>query len=155
AVSRSVLARVYMAVCAIGGWFALLLQFPLTIATSLSNGMSMLGAVITYFSFFTILTNLMIALALTVSVWTPKSRLGRFFSRSEVTAGTTMYILLVGLVYSLLLRNLWDPEGLQKIADVILHDMVPILYVGYWLFLAPKVALGWRSVMAWLIYPPA
>jgi hypothetical protein len=57
--------RAYMAVRAIAGWFALLLQFPLTIAISLSNGMSMPGAVITYFSFFTILTNLMVTVALT------------------------------------------------------------------------------------------
>jgi hypothetical protein len=51
--------------------------------------------------------------------------------------------------------KLWDPEGLQRIADIILHDLIPVMYVGYWLFLASKVALRWRSVMAWLIYPLA
>jgi hypothetical protein len=117
--------------------------------------MSVPGAVIRYFSFFTILTNLIVALALTAVLWVPKPRMGRFFSRPVVTAGMTIYIMFVGLVYSLLLRNLWDPEGLQKIADIILHDVLPVMYVGDWLFLAPKAALRWRSVMAWLIYPLA
>ena len=152
---RAAMKRAYMAVCATAGWLALLLQFPLTIGTSLSNGMSVFGAVITYFSFFTILTNLMVTLGLTVLLWAPKSRLGHFFSRPVVTAGTTIYISFVGLVYSLLLRNLWDPEGLQKIADIILHDVVPVMYAAYWLFLAPKVTLRWQSIMLWLIYPVA
>ena len=43
----------FMAVIACVAWFALLLQFPLTIATSRANGMTVLGAVIAYFSFFT------------------------------------------------------------------------------------------------------
>jgi len=144
-----------MAVCATAGWLALLLQFPLTIATSRTNGMSVLGAVSTYFSYFTILTNLIVALALTASLWGSKSRLGRFFSRPAVIAGTTIYIAFVGLVYSLLLRSQWDPEGLQKIADIILHDVVPVMYVGYWIFLAPKAELRWQSVITWLIYPLA
>ena len=50
---------------------------------------------------------------------------------------------------------MWEPEGLQRIADIILHDVIAVMYLGYWLFFAPKVALRWRSVTAWLIYPLA
>jgi hypothetical protein len=147
--------RIYMALTALVGWLALLLQFPLTIAISRANGMSMVGAIITYFSFFTILTNLLVVLGLTYSLWMPSSRGGRFFSRPVVIAGITVYIAMVGAGYSLLLRHLWAPEGLQKIADVILHDLVPVFYAGYWLIFVPKSALRWKNVLLWLTYPLA
>ena len=37
------------------------------------------------------------------------------------------YIAIVGITYSLLLRHMWNPQGTQKIADVLLHDVVPVL----------------------------
>jgi hypothetical protein len=47
-------------------WFDLLLQLPLTIHTSMANGMSIMGAILTYLSFLTLLTNLLVALVLPV-----------------------------------------------------------------------------------------
>lgn len=145
--------RIYMVVLACAAWFALVLQFPLSIATSRSNGMTVIGAIVAYFSFFTILTNLLVALGLTCSLAAPNSRWGRFFSSTSVASGTALYIAVVGAVYSLLLRHLWDPEGLQKIADIILHDAVPVLYVVYWILFVPKGGLRWKDALSWSIYP--
>jgi hypothetical protein len=145
--------RVLMAATALAAWFALLLQFPLSIATSRANGMTVIGAVFAYFSFFTILTNLIVATGLTLSLFAPKSRWGMFFSSAVVASGTALYIAMVGAVYSLLLRHLWNPEGLQKIADVILHDVVPVLFVAYWILFVPKSGLRWKDTLSWSIYP--
>lgn len=149
------LKLVYAALTAIAGWFALLLQFPITIHTSRANGMTMIGAAVTYFSFFTILTNLLVAIGLVLPLLMPNSGGGRFFSQASVTSALAAYIAMVGIAYSLLLRHLWNPEGLQKIVDVVLHDAVPVMYVGYWLFFVPKTALRWKEVLWWLIYPLA
>jgi hypothetical protein len=145
--------RIFMAMVASVTWFALLLQFPLTIAISRANGMTVIGAVIAYFSFFTILTNLIVAFGLTFSLSAPHSRWGNFFSSAVVTSGTALYIAMVGAVYFLLLRHLWDPEGLQKIADVILHGIVPVMYVAYWILFVPKGGLRWKDPLWWSIYP--
>jgi len=145
--------RALAAATAFAAWFALLLQFPLAIANSLAHGMTILGAVIAYFSFFTILTNLAVALVLTYSVFAPDSRWGRFFSSPVVASGTALYIVMVGTVYFLMLRHLWDPEGFQKIADVILHGVVPVMYVAYWILFVPKAALRWKDTLSWSIYP--
>jgi hypothetical protein len=151
--SKNTYKRALMAVIAIAAWSALLLQFPLSIATSRSNGMTLIGAVITYFSFFTILTNLIAALGLTFSLLAPSSRWGAFFSSAGVSSGTALYIAMVGTVYSLLLRHLWNPEGLQKVADVILHDVVPVTYVAWWILFVPKSGLRWKDTLSWSIYP--
>ncbi len=117
--------------------------------------MTMIGAAVTYFSFFTILTNLLVAIGLVLPLLMPNSGGGRFFSQASVTSALAAYIAMVGIAYSLLLRHLWNPEGLQKIVDVVLHDAVPVMYVGYWLFFVPKTALRWKEVLWWLIYPLA
>jgi hypothetical protein len=151
----STVTRVYMALIALVGWFAVLLQFPLSLAVSRANGMTIVGAILAYFSFFTILTNLLVALGLSFSLVTPNTSWGRFFSSPGVVAAITTYIAMVGAGYSLLLRHLWAPEGLQKIVDIVLHDLVPVLYVVYWLIFASKNALRWKSVLIWLTYPLA
>jgi hypothetical protein len=136
------------------GWIGLIIQFPWTIENSRAQGMTTVGGIVAYLSFFTILTNLLIAIALT-STLKPKSRVGSFFSRPAVTAALAAYIATVGIVYSLLLRELWNPEGLQKTADVLLHDVVPLMFVASWLFLFRKARLPWKVVLVWLAYPLA
>ena len=62
-------------------------------------------------------------------------------------------IALVGLVYSIALRSLWDPQGLQKLADFLLHDAMPLLFLLMWA-MAPHGSLD-RKDFAWALAPPA
>jgi hypothetical protein len=153
--------RISAAVGALLGWFALVLQIYLMLAQSPAGAAAMLGTVITYFSFFTILTNFLVALVFTATALSSfSSRTGRpgegwrqFFRRPSVQAATAAYIAIVGIVYRLLLRQLWNPQGAQWVADVILHDVIPIGYVLYWLIFAPRDGLRWKDAVAWLAYP--
>jgi hypothetical protein len=153
--SLNKIARVFLALTAVCGWVGLLLQFPLTLANARSLGMTSPGGILTYFSFFTILTNFLIAIQASVAACLPSSNLGRFLLRPGVTAASTVYIAFVGGGYSLLLRHIWDPEGLQKIADVLLHDVVPLIFVLCWLVYLPKARLAWKALLPWLSYPLA
>ena len=87
-------------------WVGLAVQLHLSLKLSLANGRSILGAIISFFSFFTILTNSLIAVGATFSYAVPRSRAGSFFSRPEVQTATAIYIAVVGVVYSLVLREL-------------------------------------------------
>jgi hypothetical protein len=143
--------RIYAAVGALLGWFALALQLYLMLVQAL--GPEKLGAVITYFSFFTILTNI-----LTASVWTavalqPREGWRQWLCRPSVQAATAVYIAIVGMVYQLLLRQLWNPQGAQWVADVLLHSIIPVGFVLYWLLFAPRAGLSWKDAVVWLIYP--
>src|SRR5215470_4230962 len=62
--------RTIVAVTALSGWFGPMLQFPITMATSRAAGMTVIGAIVAYFSFFTILTNLLAATGVTFSLRT-------------------------------------------------------------------------------------
>ncbi|MGH6834785.1 MAG: Pr6Pr family membrane protein, partial [Methylocella sp.] len=64
-----------------------------------------------------------------------------------------VYIILVGGVYAVLLRNLWHPHGLQLVADIMVHDAIPFLYPLYWLVFLRKGSLRWSDPAWWLVYP--
>jgi hypothetical protein len=145
--------NLYMAVMASAGWFALLLQLYLVIYQPIHKEWSVAGRVIGYFSYFTITTNILVALSLTLPLLRPESRAGLFFSSQKVIAGITMFIADVGLIYFLVLRNVWNPQGAQLLANVIFHYAIPLAYVGYWLVFVPKGSLAWKDAIAWLVYP--
>jgi hypothetical protein len=142
-----------MTILALLEWFALSLQCWLTVNLSISNGKTLLGGVLTFFSYFTILSNLLVALALSFILWNPGSRLGGFFARATTQSGVAVYIAIVGIVYSLVLRQIWNPQGLQKLADVLLHDLLPLLYVVFWFLFVSRKCLRWMDAVKWLVFP--
>lgn len=134
-------------------WFALGLQLYILIDNVPGNGLSVMEAIARFFLFFTILTNLLVAVCLTVRAAEPSNRLGHFFSRPSVLAATGVYILIVAIVYNTVLRSLWVPVGNQRLADELLHLIVPVCYLIYWFLFAPKYGLEWKHAVQWLIYP--
>jgi hypothetical protein len=145
--------RMYRSIATIVVWFALGLQLYIIIRSALNNQISLVSETIRFFSYFTILTNIMVALCFTCPLLSPSSRAGQYFSRSYVQAGIAVYIAIVGITYSLLLRQLWKPQGSQLIADRLLHDVMPIVYVLFWLIFVRKGNLKWSYAFSWLLYP--
>jgi hypothetical protein len=143
--------RIYAATVAILGWFALLLQLALMLQRS--PAAEIVGTVITFFSFFTILTNLFVALVLTAVAFGAKGRLGQFLRQPATQASAAVYIVVVGVVYWQFLKHLWDPQGAQWVADTLLHTWLPLGYLIYWLLSAPRQGLRWQDAIAWLAYP--
>jgi hypothetical protein len=134
------------------GLAALVLQFSLTVPLRLTNGDSLIGAVIFYFTFFTILTNLALVLVY-LSEFFAANWLGWF--RAPVTRGMILAaITLVMLFYHFVLAGLWAPEGWFKLADVTLHYVTPCLYILWWLAFQPHGTLRFRDIPL-MIVPPA
>lgn len=134
-------------------WFAVILQITIAIPIYEAQGRSLAGTLVQLFSFFTILTNLLSAVCLTAIVLKPKSKVAVYFLRSHVFAGIALYIIIVGLTYNLVLRQLWHPVGLSKLADELLHSVNPLLFVFCWLVCAPKNLLKWGQAISWLLVP--
>ena len=44
------------------------------------------------------------------------------------------------------------PQGTQWIADTLLHYIVPVGYLAFWLACVRKVGLRWYDPLLWLIY---
>jgi hypothetical protein len=145
--------RAVAALLAAVGWVALVLQLGIMLRNAANAGTSLLVAVGSFFSFFTVLTNLLVAVALAATVPTASPRALRPLVEPSGATALAGYITVVGVVYSLVLRQLWHPTGAQLVADILLHDVMPLAYVIYWLTLVPKGRLCWRDVWPWLAFP--
>jgi hypothetical protein len=70
-------------------------------------------------------------------------------------AGTTLSILLVGVIYFLLLHGLVELSGGSRLANLLLHFATPILVPLFWIIFTPKGQLGRQHPLFWAIYPLA
>jgi len=146
-------------VCAAGlaaiAWTGVLLQCYLSLRLAAQGGRTIVSGMIVFLGYFTVLTNILVCVSLTATSLAPSSAPARFFTRAEVLGGIAANIAFVGLAYHFLLRNIWNPEGLQRVADVLLHYAVPVLYVLYWGMVLPKGSLRWTHPLWWSAYPAA
>lgn len=145
--------RRFVAVAAVLGWFGLSVQLYLILGTRWEIGASLLGGLMSFFSFFTVLTNTLVAVVLTCELTSRESAARRWFLQPSVSSGIAVSIAVVGLAYSLLLRHLWHPEGWQLLADELLHDILPLLFLIYWWCCVPKGTLRLAHIALWVIYP--
>ena len=129
------------------GWFAVVLQYWLVIAGDV--GPDPLNRTINFFSYFTILTNIIAATAMTASVVAR----GSVLDRAGMHTAIATYIIVVAVTYHLTLRDLWDPKGWQWVADMSLHYLTPALFVLDWVFFVRQSALPWRTAVFALAYP--
>jgi hypothetical protein len=142
--------QAYRMVASAVAWFAIVLQYYLNIT---KPGALFIEATVRFFSFFTILTNILVALALTLPWLVPDTKLGRFFDRPSVRTAILAYIIIVAVIYHVLLAKLWNPQGWELIADTIEHVVTPALYVIDWLLFVPKGTVRWKSTFVWLGFP--
>jgi hypothetical protein len=98
--------------------------------------------------FFTILTNLLLAITMTAVA------IGRKVS-PFLLGGITLAILLVGAVYATLLAGLHELKGPALVADILLHKISPLLMAPWWLVFAPRARLRWKAPVQWALYPLA
>ena len=127
------------------------LELILSILPPNPHGLS--GTLISYFSYFTLDTNVLVAVAMGWSALAPESGPGRFFSRPGVRAALTLYIMLVALVYHFMLRDIWTPPGMAKVSNFLLHYVAPVLMLIDWLMLSRKDGLKLGQIIPWMAFP--
>ena len=146
------LARPVAAFGALIGFFGLGLQYWLLYADMSAQGASVLEITWRYFVWFTLLTNAFVTLVMARAALKPESLTGLNAPRIELMAATS--ILFVCIVYNVLLASRWNPQGWQKAADVIVHDIVPVTFALFWL-LRPHGSLTWRDAAFAALWPLA
>ncbi|MBK8545049.1 MAG: Pr6Pr family membrane protein [Caulobacteraceae bacterium] len=145
-------ARPVAALGALIGFFGLALQYWLLYADMSAQGASFFEITWRYFVWFTLLTNTFVTLVMARAAWKPESLNRLNAPRVELMAVTS--IMFVCIVYNLLLAPRWDPQGWQKVADVTVHDVVPIIFAIFW-FLRPHGTLTWRDAAFAALWPLA
>jgi hypothetical protein len=117
----------------------------LALASGPASWLASLWAILGY---FTITTNLLVAI-----VFTSVIARSTAFQSPALLGGILLNILLVGTVYALLLRGLRELTGGSELANVLLHQITPLLVVIFWLAFVRKGALKWFHPLFWALYP--
>ncbi|MFA6139628.1 MAG: Pr6Pr family membrane protein [Hyphomicrobium sp.] len=108
-----------------------------------------------FFSFFTILTNILAVAALLLPLIAPRSAASQYLARPSVRTAITGYIIIVGVIYYLLLSGLSQRQGWPMFFEHMLHYVTPPLFVLDWLAFVDKRDLPWRVDLGAMCFPLA
>jgi len=138
---------------------AVVTQLVASITTTIELGRDLSTVIANFFSFFTILSNVLAAVVL---LWAGVSALrggGESATESPALATAlacaTTAMIITGIVYNLLLRGITLPQGSEPVpwSNEVLHLIGP-LFLLLDLLLAPRRrGLPWRSVVVVLVFP--
>ena len=115
-----------------------------------------LGRIFDYFTYFTILSNILVAVILTMLFLNPL-RDGKVFR--VLRLDTVLMITVTGVVYNLVLAADSKNVGWQVVANSLEHQITPILTVLVWLLVGPRGWVNLRTIawafalpIGWLVY---
>lgn len=157
--------RVY-AIAAGITWFGLVLGLVLTIfnvyppvdiqpnslGVNTDGVAGLFGRVVDSLSYFTNLSNLIVAVVLTMLARNP-DRGGVVWH--AVRMDSLVMIAITGMIYAIVLAPDAQVEGLDIIVNAIKHYIVPIMTVFLWLLVGPRRQLTFASIFTALIIPIA
>lgn len=150
------LAASALAVAAIVG------QLSTTLSNALASETEWGGHIPTvatnFFSFFTIESNVLAAVALAVGgVWALRQKDAAVTEPgwlSVLLACASTYMIVTGVVYNLLLRGIPLPQGATlPWSNEVLHVVIPIVMLADVLFAPRRRALAWSTVPIAAIFP--
>jgi hypothetical protein len=138
------LPRIAALLIASMAWIGVAIYF----AVLTSQGEGVLTAVWKLLGYFTITTNLVVAVVFSgIAAGSAK------FAHPWIVGGSCLSILLVGVVYGLLLHGLVDLSGGSVTANLLLHVLTPLLVPLFWALFVSKGALKLRDIFLWALYP--
>lgn len=141
-------ARLAAAAVSAIAWAALLLQLFLSLRMSLDSGNGIAHGIWMYLAYFTVLSNLLVAVTATTATRRPDGGRDLAWRGCAVTA-----IVLVGVGYHLLLSDFPIPAGPLRVANILLHYVVPLAALAWWLWLPPRRNIPPAAPWHWLQWP--
>ncbi|WP_417563135.1 Pr6Pr family membrane protein [Microbacterium sp.] len=139
---------------------ALAAQAQVTIGGAIDGGRDVATTTVNFFSFFTVISNLLAALVL---VWAGVRGLttGRKDpleprALAVALACVTTYMIVTGVVYNTLLRGIPLPQGTTVAwANEVLHVVGPVFLLLDLLFAPGRRRLAWGTIGGVLVFPLA
>ena len=135
-----------MAVCR--AFFAAVALVAIAVQLTDLAGKGVLNPV-SYFSYFTIDSNLIAAAILLVGA----ASAGRGSARFDLfRGGAVVYMSITGIVFTLLLSNT-DVDTAIPWVNTVVHELMPLVILADWLVTPPVTRLRLRDGLLWLSFP--
>lgn len=115
-----------------------------------SSGQPLINRVVDYLSFFTIWSNIVVAIVAGYFVYQPRAASPRF---QTIWLSALLMISVTGLIYHLALADLVDTQGAAAVSNACNHILTPLAFVLAWLIVGPRGWISLKLIMASFILP--
>jgi hypothetical protein len=106
-----------------------------------------------FFSYFTILSNMLAAATLTAPLVAPHSRFAAWAEQSGPRAAIATYLTITAVVYHTLLASQWNPQGLRFVSNLTLHTITPLAYLTDLALRGGQGEARWIAAAKAMAYP--
>jgi hypothetical protein len=135
-------------------WAGLALQLYVFVHRSLLHDQGVMHGVLMFFYFFTNLANLLAAF--TITRWLKHGHISdSVYPNQHSIASALVYVWMAGTIFNLKLRQLMPPGTVLHLTNIVLHDVVPLLFLLFWALCIPRTRFGLRDILSWLSFPVA
>lgn len=124
------------------------------IITQLLTSIDLGRSIPNFFSFFTIQSNILVALLLLATGICNLTGITK--NIASLRGAITLYITMTGVIHFLLLSS--NEDALQTTipwVNIVLHYLLPVAVLADWLLFPPKTNVSFRQALLWLAYPVA
>ncbi|SNS25633.1 Pr6Pr family membrane protein [Rhodococcoides kyotonense] len=105
-------------------------------------------SVVNYFSYFTVLSNVLTVVVLLVGGIVDPQQLGWQLIRGAVT----LYMVITGIIYAVLLSNI-DVGVADAWTNNVVHRIMPVVMLIDWVVSPSRRRIGDARALTWLIFP--
>jgi hypothetical protein len=142
-------ARAWHASVALLALIGLAIEYRVTVS---GHPGQIIGRTVVFLSFFTILTNTLVMLA-SLGAAFGEGQLHRWTSSAGVSTAISVHITVVAVIFQLLLASLLHLTPLGWWGNMLVHRLVPALWLIGWIAFAPHGGIDRWAPLRWLIYP--
>ena len=109
-----------------------------------------LGRIFDYFTYFTIWSNILVAI---VSIMLFRRPDRDSFVFRVLRLDSILMITVTGIIYNVVLAGSAKLQGLEVVSNLFDHMLTPLVSILVWLFIGPRGWISWRVIGASLILP--
>jgi len=135
---------------AIVGWVTLTSRLTLSV---LNGNETSLITVIRFFSYFTVLTNMLVAIYFTNIALKNASQKNTVWNKAGTLTALATLMTLVAIVYHIMIAPSRNITGLPLLLSSILHTWLPIAIVVFWYRYENMRNVRPKQLLYWLLYP--
>jgi hypothetical protein len=113
-------------------------------------GQGLLGRVFDYFTYFTLWSNILVAIIM-LMLWARPDRDSFWFRVFRLDS--VLMIVVTGIIYNVVLASTAKNQGLEVWTNFFLHVLTPLVTFLVWLVAGPRGWISWRIIAASMILP--
>lgn len=137
-------ARIVLGATVLAVVVAIAVQIPLTATNDEHDFTTVFGRVSNLFLYFTIVSNVLVAVVAGLLLRDPDRRSPRF---AALSLAAVVNITITGIVYWLVLAASQENEGAAMLTNWLFHTVVPILGIAGWALCTPRGLIDRRVIM--------